>query len=238
MKLISLFLVAITLFSTAFSQESAKTWKISDYLENLPAKYKNLGNFAGPIDKLSLIDNRNGYAAYYPNQEEREKAEDPNMTGLETTVLAMALFKADKGSPTLIVTNLADEHVCMRDYSYFLEKRGDEWVDIREDVLPKIDFSLLFIDGKDDPSYKFYEEMQTKHGENIDKLELKFQPPRYGTRMKVTLGFTDCYWIEKLEEDDNELTQYAKISDSFKPIYLIWNSSKKQFEIENLTIGD
>ena len=160
MRFLWVFLITITLITSVYSQKPVNQWKISDYLDNLPAKYKLLGNFAGPTENTTIIDNKNGYAAYLHGED------DPSYAALE-----MALFKPNKGIPTLVVTNVEDDHVCGNNYSHFLQLRGKRWIDVKSKVLPKLDFSMIFVDGKNDDSYKFYQKLQKKYGDKISNLE-------------------------------------------------------------------
>lgn len=217
-----MFLLVLT--TNALSQKPVSKWQISDYLENLPEKYKQLGHHNPPTKKTTIIDNKNGYAAYLGSEDE-----------FAEPILEMALFKPKKGTPTIVVTNLEDDHVCMNSYTYFLQVKNNKWVDVKDIVLPKLDFSMIFIDGKNDETYKFYQEMQKKYGDKVASLEYIFSPPRIGTKMEVNLGM--CDWIDERVEENEDLEGYTMIPDSFKPIFLQWNKSKGKFEIEKTKLN-
>ena len=218
MKLLNLFIITIVLTTISFAQKPVSKWKISDYLNNLPSKYKKLGNYAGATKETTIIDNKNGYASYQVDPDDEYSKN-----------LEMALFKANKGLPTIVITNVEDDHVCGNNYAYFLQKNGENWVNVKEKVLPKLDFSMIFIDGKNDDSYKYYKKMQKKYGGMISNLEYKFHPPRKGTKMKVSLNM--CDWVDDTVANNKDLKEYSMILDSVKPIYLQWNKAQVKFEI-------
>lgn len=217
MRFLSIFLLLLVFATNALPQKPLSKWKVSDYLENLPEEYKLFGNQGPPTKNTTIIDDKNGYAAFMSSEDE-----------YAIPMLEMALFKPNKGESTIVVTNLEDDHVCMNNYSYFLQIKDNRWVDVKNQVLPKLDFSMIFINGKNDDSYKYYLEMQKKYGSKIPDLEYIFSPPRMGTKMKVDLVL--CDWIDESVEENKDLMEYQMIADSFKPIYLQWNKTKGKFE--------
>lgn len=218
MKFLGIFLFLLVLTINAFPQKPVSEWKISDYLKNLPENYQNFGNNLPPTNKTTIIDNKNGYAAYMDSEEEYAHP-----------LLEMALFKPQNGTPTLVVSNPIYDHDCVINNNYFLQVKDNRWIDVKDEVLPRLDFSMIFIDGKNDITYKYYQKMQKKYGEKLSGLEYVFSPPRIGTKMEVNLYL--CGLNDDRIAQNEDLESFEMIPDSFKPIYLQWNKSKGKFEV-------
>ena len=89
-KLMSLLPLLLCLAIPAYAQE----WSLSDYLKNLPERFKTFhGDWSPPSKETIVIDEKNGYAGYL-------KAPGGSEMSFE-----MALFKSKNAPPLLVVTN-------------------------------------------------------------------------------------------------------------------------------------
>ncbi len=123
--------------STAVAQNNS-AWKISDYLENLPEEYKTFsGDFIAinPTAETTLIDNKNGYAAFYSQPIKDENA---------FPIFEMAIFKKKNGEEILVVSNMISDPVCTNHKTFFLQKNGENWINVKEKVLPELPAKLFF----------------------------------------------------------------------------------------------
>lgn len=182
MKKISLCILLSLFVTNAFSQKQSD-WKISDYLENLPKKYKT---FFGNIDTSAesfktIIDNKNGYAAYVQTHTDTE----------DEIYFEMAIFKPQKGVPTLVISNYQDDGVCSRFETFFLQKKGSNWVDVKSLVAPALTQAMFFADTV---SAKKFEDKQKIYGERFGGFDYQYSLPRYGTKIKISPVF--CDWVD------------------------------------------
>ncbi len=217
MKIIYFCLIFIVLSSTAFSQQTR--WQISDYLKNLPKKYKTFGgdNVALEEQRKTIIDNKNGYAAY-----QNPKLDDDTEP---LTFFEIAKFNSQRRYPTIVATNYIYDQVCDEYQTFFLQKRGNMWVDVKSLVLPKIKISMFFQDSK---TYSQFVKLEKKLSSKIGGYYMQFKPPRIGTKMEVKLVFCDYADddVSKADYDD-----YQAITKKVSAIYLKWNKSSNKFEV-------
>lgn len=215
MKIISLFIAIAALSSSAFSQYSSD-WKISDYLKNLPKQYKTYeSDISEPTVESTLIDDKNGYAAYLTAPKG-----DP-----EKVYFEMALFKPQKGAPTIVVSNYNYDFVCFKYDTFFLQKQGNNWIEVRSKVLPALSDEIFFVDSE---SYEYYKSLKNKLGDRVGGLVMHFYPPRRGTVIGVKLELCD-HVDDSVEE--SEANNFLTVTDALKTILLSWNREKGKFEI-------
>jgi hypothetical protein len=204
-KLMSFLTLLLCLAVPAYGQD----WGISDYLKNLPEKYKTFhGDFSPPSKETTVIDEKNGYAGYL-------KAPGGSEMSFE-----MALFKSRNAPPLVVVTNERSDMQCSFYETFFLRRVGNKWVEVKGKVLPPIDLKM------------FWDEPQA--AERLAKIvavtpgtEYHFAPPRQGTQMKVSLEICDYF-----DEDPPEATlkEFIKLKETAKPIRLEWDSKSGRFE--------
>ena len=208
------FFACLLLFAATSSAFSQTAWNISDYFNNLPSDYKTFyGDFGDFGEKNKIIDKKNGYAALLESPSE------------SFAVFEMALFKPRRGLPVLVVSNHQSDAVCVFYDTFFLKKSGSRWINVKSQVLPKITDEMFFTN----PRYaKKFAELQRKYGDSIGGLDYHFQPPRYGTKMKVSPVF--CDWVDDQIASKAEVRDYGKVMKSAKSIYLQWNKSNGKFE--------
>ena len=113
--------------------------------------------------RVTIIDDKNGYAAY---QNQRVDKRDAPLRFFE-----IAKFNSGNGYATLVITNLKDDHVCTEYETFFLQKRGGHWIDVKSQVLPKLNESLFFKDAK---SYKRFQKIEKKLGYNNGEFSRAF----------------------------------------------------------------
>ncbi|MEZ5347137.1 MAG: hypothetical protein R2681_16440 [Pyrinomonadaceae bacterium] len=215
MRIFSYFIVFIMLTGSVCSQ-TTRDWKISDYLQNLPKQYKTYeGDIPEPTDEYTFIDVRNGYAAYLMS---------PNGNPDEY-FFEMAMFKPKKGEPTLVVSNYKYDFVCFDYDTFFLQKQGSKWVDVKSDVLPVLTEKMFFADSE---AYDYYVKQKEKFGDKVSGLVMHFYPPRSGTVMNVNLELCDYVDDSIVESDANN---YRTITDALKTISLSWNKETGKFEV-------
>ena len=209
-------LLAVLVFIMAFSaqaQKSASDWSIADYFKNLPEKYKTFhGDFHLVSEETTIIDEQNGYAAYLSNPLEPE-ANNPPFPIFET-----ALFKSQTKPPLLVVANMKSDSVCNDYETFFLRRVGNRWTEVKREVLPPLDLKQ-FWDAPQSANrlLKIIKE---------SSIDYHFEPPRQGTRMKVSLEICDY-----LEDDapQAKVDELSKLIQSAKPIYLTWDKQNGKF---------
>lgn len=202
--------------SSAKNKIKQTNWKISDYLENLPEKYKT---FYGDIDTSpesfkKIVDDKNGYVAFVQS---------------EAVWFEMALFKPQKGIPTLVISNYQEDGVCSEFETFFLQKKGLDWVDVKSLVAPTLTQSMFFTKKT---AAKKFGNLQKIYGDRMGGFDYKYSLPRNGTRIKVSPVF--CDWVDeepavpsRPERRDEEPEDFLNFT---KPIFLKWNKSAGKFE--------
>ncbi len=215
LRIVSYSIVLVALAATAFSQQT-RNWKISDFLRELPKQYKTYeGDISQPTPESTFIDLKNGYAAYLtvPNGDKAE------------VFFEMAMFNSQKEEPTIVVSNYKYDFVCFDYDTFFLQKKGKRWVDVRSKVLPKLSEEMFFVDPE---SYEYYVEQKKKLGDKVGGLSMHFYPPREGTVMNVSLDLCDYVDDSVIESEANN---FLTVSDALKTISLKWNKEIAKFEI-------
>ena len=209
--ILSSFLVFVTAFA-AQAQKSASDWSIAEYFENLPAKYTTAsGDFRKPTVETIVVDKKNGYAAAYLNSSLELNESFP--------IFEMALFKSQSRPSLLVVSNVKSDHVCTEHETFFLRRVGSVWVDVEREVLPPLDLKMFWDKAQSAARFK-------KIVEQDNSTSFHFEPPRNGTRMKVSLEICDQFLeITPLKSVD-ELT---KLIASTKPVYLNWDKQNGKF---------
>lgn len=204
-KLIGFLPILLCLAVPAYSQE----WGISDYLKNLPERYKTFkGDFSPPSKETTVIDEKNGYAGYL------------KVSGGSEMSFEMALFKSKNAPPLVVVSNEHSDMQCSFYETFFLRRVGNRWVEVRDEVLPPIDTRM------------FWNEPQAAG--RLAKIvtvnpvsAYHFAPPRRGTQMKVSLEICDYF-----DEDPPQATlkEFIKLKETAKPIRLEWDSKSGRFK--------
>ncbi len=200
--------------STAFAQKNSD-WKISDYLENLPKEYKVFtGDFIAinPTAETTLIDDKNGYAAYFDQPFKNENA---------FPIFEMAVFKKKNGEEILVVSNMISDPVCNEYKTFFLQRAGANWLDVKTKVLPKLTPQMFFDSAK---TANEFLKAQKKIG-NSTGLNLRFSPPRQGTAMNVKLEICDY-----VPDDFSGEIDFQKFIDKSKTLALRWNKENGIFK--------
>lgn len=196
--------------------EAVKDWTIADYLKNLPKKYKTFsGDFLPPTKHSTNIDEENGYAAYFDSPQ-------PGTSSFsqKSPIFEMALFKSETKPPILVVSNLISDSVCSKYETFFLRRVGSKWTEVKSGVLPPLDLKM-FWDAPQSAArlLKIIKASSTSY---------QLEPPRRGTRMKLSLEICDY-----LEDDTPEQTakEFTKLIESAKPVYLNWDKQKGKFKL-------
>jgi len=208
-RLICFLSILLCLSTPAYAQD----WSISDYLKNLPERFKTFdGDFVPPSKETIIIDEKNGYAGYL------------KVPGGTERYFEIALFKSRNSPPLLVVSNERSDMQCSFYETFFLRRVGKEWVEVKDKVLPRLDPRMFW----DDP----------RAAGRLAKIvtvtptsEYHFEPPRRGTQMKVTLEICDHF-----DEDPPEATlkEFDKLKETAKPIRLEWDSQSGRFKFMKL----
>ena len=213
-----IFLALIFIFVAAHSAQAQKTsdWTIADYVKNLPEKYITAsGDFEKPSAENIIADNDNGYAVAYEFLPPRPELDDEKRPTLE-----IALFKSQTKSPLLVVANRKSDSVCTDYETFFLRRVGDKWTEVSRDVLPPLDLKMFWDNPQSAARFK-------KIVEQDNSTTYHFEPPRQGTRMKVSLEICD-YFLE--ETPIGQVEELTKIIESAKPLYLEWDKQNGKFK--------
>ena len=133
--------------------------------------------------------------------------------------LEIALFKSQTKSPLVVVANRKSDAVCTDYETFFLRRIGDKWTEVSRDVLPTLDLKMFW--DKPQSAARFL-----KIVERDNSTSYHFEPPREGTRMKVSLEICDYFLADTPIGQVEELT---KIIESAKPIYLDWDKQNGKF---------
>lgn len=206
MNLIGALAILLCLALPAYAQE----WGISDYLKNLPERFKTFhGDFSTPSIETIIVDEKNGYAGYLKAPGGTERS------------FEMALFKSKNAPPVLVVSNEQSDMQCSFYETFFLRRVGKEWVEVKDKVLPPLDPGMFW----DDP----------RAAARLAKIvtltptsAYHFEPPRRGTQMKVTLEVCDFF-----DEDPPAATleEFNQLMKTARPIRLEWDSKGGRFKL-------
>jgi hypothetical protein len=203
-KLIGCLPILLCLAIPAYGRE----WGISDYLKNLPERYKTFkGDFPPPSKETTVIDEKNGYAGYL-------KASGGSEMSVE-----MALFKSKNAPPLVVVTNEQSDMQCSFYETFFLRRVGNRWAEVKDKVLPPIDLRMFW--NEPQSAGRLAKIVTVTPGSAYH-----FAPPRQGTQMKVSLEICDYF-----DEDPPESTlkEFIKLKETAKPIRLEWDSKSGRF---------
>ncbi|MCY7344890.1 MAG: hypothetical protein LH614_01620 [Pyrinomonadaceae bacterium] len=214
--ILSSFLVFITAFS-AQAQKSASDWNIADYFKNLPKKYITAtGDFPKPTAENITVDEKNGYAAAFT-----DFPVTPEQFDGAVAVFQAALFKSQTKPPLLVVSNLKSDAVCDDYETFFLRRVGENWTQVRGEVLPALPLKMFWDKPQSAARFK-------KIVEQDNSTTYHFEPSRAGTRMKVSLEICD-YFLEVTPI--GQVDELTKIIESGKPIYLDWDKKNGRFKL-------
>ena len=209
----SLFLIFVAVFSASAQKRAADEWSIADYFKNLPKQYKTFRgyNLSTPTKETTIIDEPNGYAAYMDSP----SGDSSN----QFAIIEMALFKNQTEPPLLVVSNLIDADDCSDYETFFLQRVGSNWTEVKSKVLPPVDLKI------------FWDAPQSA-GRLLKLIKRKFivyhfEPPRRGTQMKMSLEI--CYRIPG-DTPDEKVQEFEKLVESAKPIYLDWDKQTGKFK--------
>lgn len=192
-------------------------------MRELPEKFRTYsGDFEkGPTRDRTIKDLKNGYIAYLDKAPSAEQSSPPY------PIFETAVFKQDNGESLVVISNYRYDMVCTSHDTFFLRKRGSEWVDVRAKVLPKLSAAIFFKEAS--LGQKF--ETANKEAGNIESVagwfHLHFSPPRRGTRMKVALDICDYAPEEKPE------LSFDEFKEKQKPVWLEWDQRKGIFRVSN-----
>ena len=188
----------------------AQDWGISDYLKNLPEKFKTFaGDFSPPSKETTVIDEKNGYAGYL-------KAPGGTEMSFE-----MALFRSKNAPPLVVVSNERSDMQCSSYETFFLRRVGNRWVEVKDEVLPPLNLKMFW----DDPQAAG---RLAKIVSVPSASAYHFEPPRRGTQMKVSLDICDFF-----DEGTPEATlkEFDRLKETARPIRLDWDSQGGKFKL-------
>ena len=209
--LMSSFLTLGGVFSVAAQTRNAKEWSIADYVNNLPEKYITAsGDFVKPSVKTIIVDEKNGWAVAHT-----DFPPNPNALDAPFAVFQMALFKSRAKPPLVVVSNFKSDEVCDEYETFFLRRVGAGWTEIKQGVLPAMNLKMFW----DAP--KSAERLVQIIKANA--ISYHFEPPRQGTRMKVSLEICDYV------ADGVPTNELEKLVAAAKPIYLVWDKQNGRF---------
>jgi hypothetical protein len=211
--MIFLTLAFVSSVSAQAQKRVAKDWSIADYFKNLPEKYITAsGDFMPRSNETAVIDEKNGYAAYLSSPPQPESGNPP------FPIFETALFKSQTKPPLLVVVNQISDSVCTEYKTFFLRRVGSDWTEVKREVLPPMNLKMFWDTPQSAPRLlKIIKESSTSY---------HFEPPRQGTRMKVSLEICDY-----LEDDTprEKVKELSKRIESAKPIYLTWDKQNSKF---------
>jgi hypothetical protein len=187
----------------------AQDWGISDYLKNLPERFKTFeGDFSPPSKETTVIDEKNGYAGYL------------KVPGGTDMSFEMALFRSKNAPPLVVVSNERSDMQCSSYETFFLRRVGNKWVEVKDEVIPRLDPGMFW----DDPQ-------AAARLAKIVSAPLSsayhFGPPRRGTQMQVRLDICD-YFDEGTPEAT--LKEFDRLKETARPIRLDWDSQGGKFK--------
>ncbi len=217
-KIILVFvLIFIAAFSAQAQNQGAYDSGIADYFNNLPKKYITAsGDFMPPSNETGIIAAANGYAAYM------SAPYDTNPDNQPFPIVEMAIFKSQKKTPLLVVSNLKSDPVCSEHETFFLRRTADNWTnwaEVEREVLPVISLKMFWDNPQSAARFK-------KIVEQDNSTTYHFEPPRNGTRMKVSLEICD-YFLEVTPI--GKVDELTKLMETKKALYLDWDKRNGKF---------
>ena len=205
--------IFVAAFSASAQKRAADEWSIADYFKNLPEKYKTFsGDFSPPSKETSVIDEQNGYAAYmnFP----------PGGNFEPFPIFEMAIFKSKTKPPLVVVSNLKSDSACSEYETFFLQRVGSKWTDVKREVLPPINLKMFW----DAP--QSVERLLKITKESF--VSYHFDLPRRGTQVKASLEICDYFEDDAPETVGEEM---SKLRDSAKTIRLDWDKQNGKFKL-------
>ena len=136
-----------------------------------------------PSNETGIIAAANGYAAYM------SAPYDTNPDNQPFPIVEMAIFKSQKKTPLLVVSNLKSDSVCSEHETFFLRRTADNWTnwaEVEREVLPVISLKMFWDNPQSAARFK-------KIVEQDNSTTYHFEPPRNGTRMKVSRLPTEIF---------------------------------------------
>ena len=215
--ILSAVLVFIMTSSVQAQKPTVKDWSIADYFKNLPEIYKTFhGDFSPPSKDTAIIDEEHGYAAYLnsPPGTESKSSQFP--------IFEMALFKSETKPLLLVVSNRISDSVCTKYETFFLRRVGNKWTEVKREVLPPLDLKMFWSPlNRSQPAGRLLKIVKET------AISYRFEPPRVGRSMKVSLEICDL-----LEDDAPEATvkELKKLIGSAMNVKLSWDSKRREFK--------
>lgn len=208
--------VFVLLFSLPIFAQKIREPKISEYLQLLPQQFKTYsGDFQiKPSEENTLIDEKNGYAAYFSQA---------ISAGNAYPIFEMALFRKKSGETIVVVSNLISDPVCDEHQTFFLRLNGADWIDVRPDVMPHLELSMFFESPKTADELRA---IQEKIG-NSTEIDLHFSLPREGNIIPVDLEICDYVPDEFASE-----ISFQQFLDKKQRISLVWDKEKGVFNFK------
>lgn len=204
--------IIVAAFSASAQKQTADDWSIADYVKNLPEKYITThGDFVPATAENIVVDEKNGYADYMISP--------PSVTEIPPyAAFQMGLFKSKTKPPLLVVSNYRSDEICDDYETFFLRRVGNDWMEVKSEVVPPMNLKMFWNAPQSaNRLLKIIKE---------SSISYYFEPPRQGTRMKVSLEICDYLKDDAPEAAGDEL---QKLSESTKPIYLDWDKQNGKF---------
>ncbi|MCY7344664.1 MAG: hypothetical protein LH614_00435 [Pyrinomonadaceae bacterium] len=206
--------IFITAFSAQAQKPAAKDWSIADYFKNLPKKYiTTQGDFAQPSAETLVVDEKNGYAAQMDSS--RRVTVEP------FPVFEMALFKSQTKSPLVVVAHRKINSPCTDYEIFFLRRAGNRWTEVKQAVMPPLDLKMFWSPGAMQSAGRLLKIVKQS------QIVYRFEPPRVGRSMKVSLEICD-FLIDSAPPA--MAAELEKLVGSAKPIYFEWDKQNGKFK--------
>lgn len=214
-----LFLFTILITSISYAKES-----IVDYYNSIPLKlldnykfqlqYKNniwISRSETNREIKPIVDIKNGYL----------KITDAG-TGGGVLEHELALYRTHDGSDIVGAKTAQFDGVGSTCSLKFYKPSGNQWMDITNDVLPKIDLSFFM-----NETYKLKKEKLIKI---LDGISFLYQLPRIGTTMNVKIELDRFIMShrgndDKMKSGDKEIISNIK----YQEIELLWDDKNSKF---------
>lgn len=209
-------LATLTAVSVHAQRPVMNDWRISDFFSTLPESFiTTTGDFAKPSAENIVFDENNGYAATYMNSPEPGSDYQPFPT------FQMALFKSEIKLPLIVISNTKNDHVCTDYETFFLRYDDRTWTEVGREALPTLNLDMFW--DRPHSAAKLLEIIKES------AVSYHFEPPRRGTRMKVSLEICDF-----LEDDASQIMsdELRKLMETAKPIYLEWSKTSGEFKFK------
>jgi hypothetical protein len=174
-KFVILFLLVFFVQQNGQGFES-KSYSVINLFNLLPGKYRSLEISRNPLSenpglkkRVIVNDQKNDYLKLI-NDSEGE--------------FTMAIWRPKSNYLVAGITSTGCGPLCEYVTFAFLRFDGTNWKDIKADIFPPIDYSLL---------EKRYNLKKSKDDEPFSSLWVQYELPRYGTTIKVTMQMSDVH---------------------------------------------